>query len=210
MALKLERASMAALMIGGLLALLPAVASAHSVSLPGPSPSAAECPAPSLFTALGAFGDSRSYFTAPGGAFEAPSWSLAGGATLTAGSSPLHLGPAKGSLKLPSGSSATSPVFCVDLDYPTLRFFSAQLAPRSKSKLSVEVIYPALGTSKPKATDAASGTPAWTLSKDIKLRPELVTKGTGWRYVQIRFTTDRAITGDWRVDDVLVDPRMRG
>jgi hypothetical protein len=206
--MKLKSTWMALLVIGGLTAVLPTAASAHPAAW---TPAAsADCPAPSLFTPLARLGDARSYFVAPGGAFEAPAWSLAGGAALTGGSGPLRLGTAKGSLKLPPGGSATSPVFCVDLNYPTLRFFSSQLVARSKAKLGVEVIYPALGTSKPKATDVASGMPSWTLSKDVRLRPEIVSKGSGWRYVQIRFTADKAVAGDWRIDDVLVDPRMRG
>ena len=90
-----------------------------------------------------------------------------------------------------------------------MRFFSAQRVAGSSSKLNVDVIYPALGTSRPKVA-TVSGTSAWAPSKDVKLRPELVTKNTGWRYVKLRFTADPATTGDWRVDDVLVDPRMRG
>jgi hypothetical protein len=208
--MKLERASMAVLMIGGLLALLPAVASAKPAPSPSPSPVTADCPPPSLFTPLSAFGDTRSYFVVPGGAFEAPAWSLAGGATLTGGSGPLQLGPAQGALKLPPGGSATSPVFCVDVDYPTMRFFSAQLAPKSSSKLTVDVIYPARGDSNPKAATVSKATAAWVLSPDVRLRPDRVDKADGWRSVQIRFAADKAAHGDWRVDDVLVDPRMRG
>jgi hypothetical protein len=205
--MKLKRTWMAVLTICGLSAVLPAAASARPVFTPTP---AAECPAPELFAALGGFGDPRSYFVAPGGAFEAPSWQLTGGAALTGGSGPLHLGSAKGALMLPPGGSATSPVFCVDLDYPTMRFFSAQLAAKSSSKLHVDVIYPARGTSNPEAMNVSNGTPAWQLSKDVRLRPDQVDHAGGWRQVQLRFSADKATAGDWRVDDVVIDPRMRG
>ena len=207
--MKLKRTSMAALMIGGLLAVLPASASAWTSSWPTPAPTSADCPLPSLSKPLIGYGDWRSYFTAPGGTFETSSWSLAGGATLTPGSGPLRLGAARSSLRLPPGASATSPVFCVDLDYPTMRFFSTQRVLGSNSKLNVDVIYPALGTSKPKVA-TVSGTSSWALSKDVKLRPELVTSNSGWRFVKLRYSADWATTGDWRVDDVLIDPRMRG
>jgi hypothetical protein len=203
---------MAVLLIGGLLAVLPSLASAQ----PAPTvaaaaaPATSDCPPPLLFSALGAFGDLRSYFLAPGGDFEAPGWSLAGGATLADGSGPLSLGKAKGSLQLPPGGSATSPVFCVDLDYPTMRFFAAQVAARSSSRLTVDVIYPARGDSTPKAATIARSSSAWGLSPDVRLRPELVDRTNSWRFVQIRLTADKATAGDWRVDDVLVDPRMRG
>lgn len=168
-----------------------------------------DCSAPAVAPHLRAFGDLRPYFIAPGGDFESRSWTLTGGARLADGSGPLRFGAARSSLQLSPGASATSPVFCVDLDYPTMRFFSVQRAAKSSSKLDVDVIYPALGTSKPKAV-SVSGTSIWTLSKDVKLRPELVDKAGGWRYVQLRFSAGAATTGDWRVDDVLVDPRMRG
>ena len=207
--MRLERASMAILLIGGLLGVLPSAASAR----PATSPSAAattECPAPSVFPALAGFGDRRSYFLAPGGHFEAPSWTLDGGATLTGGSGPLDLGPAEASLKLPAGCSATSPVFCVDVDYPTLRFFSAQLAAHSSSKLTVDVIYPERGDGNPKAATVSKGSSGWALSPDVRLRPDRVDKDERSRMVQIRFAADKGSEADWRVDDVLVDPRMRG
>jgi hypothetical protein len=205
--MKLKRTWMAVLTICGLSAVLPAAASARAVFTPTP---AAECPSSQLSTPLVGFADPRWYFVAPGGDFETPSWQLTGGAELAAGSGPLHLGAAMGSLRLPPGGSATSPVFCVDLDYPTMRFFSAQLAPKSSSKLQVDVIYPARGDSNPKADTVSTATPAWQLSRDVPLRPDRVDQSGGWRQVQIRFTADKVAVGDWRVDDVLVDPRMRG
>ena len=71
------------------------------------------------------------------------------------------------------------------------------------------VIYPALGTKKPKATTVQGGAAAWSLTNDVSLRPTLVTSNTGWRLVQLRFNAGTGATGDWRVDDVLIDPRMR-
>ena len=169
--------------------------------------SLAGCASPALAPALSAFGDPRSYFVAPGGDFESShhGWQLTGGAALAAGSGPLRRGTVR-SLRLPAGATATSPVFCVDLDYPTFRFFHA----RGASPLSVDVIYPVLGAKKPKATSVAGGSTSWKLSKDVSLRPERVTRDWGWRYVQLRFVAATGAKGDWVVDDVLVDPRMRG
>ena len=200
----MKLARMAVVMIGGLTAVLPATASAAAKT------AAPDCRPPATFAALAPFGDLRPYFVAPGGDFETPAWTLAAGATRTAGSSPLRLGAAATSLRLPPGGSATSPAFCVDLDYPTFRFFSAQHAAKSSSNLNVDVLYPALQQSSPKAATVSKGTPAWELSRDVRLRPERVDKAGSWRQVQIRFSADKAAAGDWRVDDVLVDPRMRG
>jgi hypothetical protein len=174
------------------------------------SPAAAVgCAAPTLAPALSAFGDPRSYFLAPGGDFEstANGWTLTGGAAQATGSGPLRLGAAAKSLRLPAGATATSPVFCVDLEYPTFRFFAA----KGGARLSVDVIYPALGTKKPNAANITGGSTTWTLAKDVSLRPETVTKDAGWRQVQLRFVAapSARTKSDWLVDDVLVDPRMR-
>ena len=156
---------------------------------------------------LAPFGDWRSYFLAPGGSFETSThgWKLTGGATTSTGSGPLRLGAHARSLRLPAGATATSPVFCVDLNYPTLRFFST----KGNAPLSVDVIYPALGTQKPKATTVKAGSTGWTLTKDVSLRPTLVTKDAGWRLVQLRYVAGTGAVGDWLVDDVLIDPKMR-
>ena len=185
------------------MAVLPATAHADVAD-------SASCSAPALFSPLTSLGDWRSYFVAPGGDFEHSSWTLTDGATLTSGSGPLRLGAASASLRLPPGATATSPRFCVDLDYPTLRYFSSNRVAKTSSQLRVGIIYPAIRQSNAAAQTLATGTSAWSLSKDVRLRPERVDRSGGWRLMQVRFSADRAATGDWRVDDVLVDPRMRG
>ena len=96
-------------------------------------------------------------------------------------------------------------MFCVDLNYPTFRFFST----KGNAPLSVDVIYPALGTKKPRATTVKGGATGWTLTNDVSLRPTLVTQDAGWRFVQLRYLAATGASGDWLVDDVLIDPRMR-
>lgn len=203
----MKRSALVSLLSAGLLAVAASPALVAHAATPVPAPATAGCAAPALTSALAAFGDWRSYFLAPGGDFEtgAQGWTLTGGATTSTGSSPLRLGAATKSLRLPAGATATSPTFCVDLNYPTFRFFSTQ----GKAPLSVDVIYPALGTKKPKATTIKGGATGWTLAKDVDLRPTVVTKDAGWRVVQLRYVADNALKGDWLVDDVLIDPRMR-
>src|SRR3954470_1645215 len=109
----------------------------------------ATCTAPQLFNPLTAFKDQRSYFVAPEGDFEnpqLPGWQLAGGANVSdGGSSYSVLGADHAmSLTLPPGSSATSPEMCVDLNYPSFRFFVTQLEADTDAELAVDVIYPAL------------------------------------------------------------------
>ena len=107
----------------------------------------ATCSAPELFNPLTAFKDDRDYFVAPAGDFEdpqLPGWQLEGGASLTDGGSTHAVigGTQSFSLTLPPGSSATSPEMCVDLNYPTFRFFATQLEQDTDAELAVDVIYP--------------------------------------------------------------------
>jgi hypothetical protein len=203
----MKRRSLVSLLTVGLLAVAASPALAARSATPIAAGTTAGCAAPALTSALAAYGDWRSYFLAPGGDFEtsARGWTLTGGATTSTGSGPLRLGAAANSLRLPAGATATSPIFCVDVSYPTFRFFST----KGNAPLSVDVIYPALGTKKAKATTIKGGATSWTLAKDVDLRPTLVTKDTGWRLVQLRYIAATGATGDWLVDDVLVDPRMR-
>ncbi|MEA2322635.1 MAG: hypothetical protein QOD81_2485 [Solirubrobacteraceae bacterium] len=203
--MRIRRWGMAPLMASVLAMAVVSQASAAELVEPAVvEESVQSCTAPALSTALAAYGDDRSYFTAPGGDFEdAEGWQLRGGAALTGGSSPLGLGGGMTSLRLPAGSSATSPVFCVDLDYPTFRFWASQAAGRG---LAVDVIYPGFVQNKVQAAANVKADAAWTLVKDVKLKPAKVESAWGWRHVAIRFRA----TAETRVDDVLIDPRMRG
>jgi hypothetical protein len=175
----------------------------------------ATCTTPELFNPLVAFKDRRDYFIAPAGDFEDPTlpgWQLTGGAQITPGNSTHSVtgtDPAN-SLLLPGGSSATTPEMCVDLNYPTFRFFANQLAPDTDSELAVDVIYPALAKNNVREakTFRLKAKDGWRLSDDIKLEPQRLGKKAGWRRVAIRF---RVLTGKkaatYQVDDLLIDPR---
>ena len=67
--------------------------------------------------------DSADYELAPGGNFESSTWTLTGGAKRAAGSDPYAATGTLGSssMSLPAGSSAQSPLTCVDAAYPTIR-----------------------------------------------------------------------------------------
>jgi hypothetical protein len=175
------------------------------------------CSAPALSNPLAAFKDRRNYFLAPAANFEDPAlpgWELTGGASVTADASGLAVtaDSQTSSLSLPPGSSATSPEMCVDLDYPTFRFFVSQLAADTDSELAVDVIYPGLSRNnvrearkfKLKAKDG------WKLSDDVKLEPQRLGKRWGWRRVALRFRNAAGAhkPGSYRIDDILVDPRL--
>jgi hypothetical protein len=175
----------------------------------------ATCSTPELFNPLTAFKDERDYFVAPGGDFEGPTlpgWQLEGGANLTAGGSTQAAAGATQSysLALPAGSSATSPEMCVDLNYPTFRFFATQLAEDTDAQLVVDVIYPAL--SKHNVREAKKfrlrARDGWELSDDIKLEPQRLGKQSGWRKIAVRFRVRPGKKpASYKIDDVLIDPR---
>jgi len=171
------------------------------------------CVDPELAAHLSPFGDQRQYFLAPGGDFEATTagWELAGGARVTAGNEPFGvLGNGAASLQLPAGSSATSPVFCVDLNYPTFRFLAVQQQLAADAGLEVDVIYPEIAKGNVHKAAAYKPEKAWKLMKDVKLEPQRAGKKAGWRRVALRFRVPATKKGGvWNVDNILVDPRCR-
>lgn len=160
-------------------------------------------------------GDPLDYVLAPDGSFEVggSGWLLEGAAPI-AGNDPFPIRPAgdEGVLSLPSGSSATSPSMCVDLNYPTFRFVLRQLADeneRLRGRLRVDSIYPE--SERPKWRRVAVIRPddgEWALSDHIELAPERGGELPGARQVALRFTV-RGGDGAFEIDDVYIDPRFR-
>jgi hypothetical protein len=176
----------------------------------------ASCSAPALSNPLAAFKDRRHYFVAPSGDFEDPAmpgWQLTGGAALTnSGSNAGITGQSQTkSLLLPPGASATSPEMCVDLDYPSFRFFASQLAEDTDAELAVDVIYPALPRNNVREARKLrlKAKDGWTLSDDVKLEPQRLGKAAGWRKIAVRFRVKPGKKpAAYRIDDVLIDPRL--
>ena len=168
------------------------------------------CPAVSLSQPFKAWGDLNSYQLVAGGDFEGSlsGWTLSGGAQRVSGSEPYGVTGKVGasSLSLPAGASATSPFTCVNIAYPSFRFFA-----RNGGLLStvlVQVVYKTLlgvPVSVPVGTYALSG--SWQPSAPMltaSIVGGVLSGETG--AVALRFT---AVTGSSSVDDVLLDPRMR-
>ena len=164
------------------------------------------------------FGDRLDYVLAPGGGFNASvdGWQLSGGAKVVKSD--------KGSsLQLPQGAKAISPSICIDLNYPTFRFYnkvvkSATLALGSADDADIRVEVVHLAVRNPmweevKTFDGKQGTSAgsgWRLSDPVQLKPDLGGARAGARQVALRFTADYAKRGDsFLVDDVYIDPMRR-
>jgi len=180
--------------LGG--ALLPvSAAQASLINLGG------GCTPSALSQPFAPWGDSSSYELVPGGDFETPVWTLAGGAQLTPGSEPYATTGTLGSwsLSLPAGSSAESPSTCVDATYPTVRFFIAGSG-------IVEVSVVDDGLALPAGVAIAPGD--WQPSAAMLTEsPLLGLLSGGTAQVSLRLT---ALTGDPQVDDVFIDPWNRG
>jgi hypothetical protein len=173
------------------------------------------CTAPQLLSAFASLGDMRDYVLAPGGSFEGKD--LAGWQVLKAktggGGSPLEVREVddnKRSLHIPPGGSATSPAMCVDLHYPTFRLMTK--AQQAKGQLQVELVYP--DSENPVFHPVGSltaGSKDWQASADMPVFPERGGAAPGMRRVALRFTSVAAggSAGEWRLDDLYVDPRRR-
>lgn len=170
------------------------------------------CADPLVAPLLAAFGDDRSYFPAPGGDFEdeTAAWTLEDGAAIVPGSSDLGVLPGSRSLRLSAGGSATSPAFCVDERYPSFRMAAAQLGD-VKTKVRVDTIRLDLGGKTRRAGKLAPvAGRGWSLTGDMRLDPTFRDHDGGSQRVALRLSVDRGDDGaDLRVDDVVIDPRMR-
>jgi hypothetical protein len=177
--------------------------------------SAESCTDPEVSPLLAAFKDDAVYAPAPGGAFETgpAGWQLEGGASIGSAFGGLGvLGASAGALDLPVGGSATSPTFCVDERYTHFRFAYAQDSQVADADVRVEVLYPGLAEKNVlKVEDLkAQRRRGWQLTNKINLHANHGLKRGGWRLVAIRIWVRSGKPGARvRVDDVLVDPRLR-
>ena len=117
------------------------------------------------------------------------------------------------SLSLPAGSSATSPPMCIGILSTGMRLF-VQNTGAAGSNLRVQVIYHGgvggllggLGSTLGISDRAAfPGTQAWKPSPHFLMAGGLLPLLT--QSVQFRFTP-LSTGGNWRIDDVYLDPLM--
>jgi hypothetical protein len=163
------------------------------------------CQDPVIVNPFTAFGDFRDYVLAPHGDFEnlaLPGWTLQGGATA------LRNSAGNGILRMPPGSIATSPAMCIDLNYPTIRYFVRDAAD-DEVRLRTQVMYVDHATAyNPYPVGNLRAPERWRLTEDIEIEPERGGVDPGWRRVAFRLVAP-AFEGDIRIDDLYVDPRMR-
>jgi hypothetical protein len=156
--------------------------------------------------------DPMYYALAPNGGLESGTdeWTLSGGAAVVSGNETYQVGgPSDGhSLLLPASSSATTTPMCVTMLDPTLRLFVVNTGSQ-RSNLKVEVLYvDAFGKARSDTVALLNGSRAWRATAPLPFRaqlthPPLLTDGT--TSVAFRFTP-LGTNGDWKIDDVFVDP----
>jgi len=173
--------------------------------------STGSCDASSLRQPFTHWGDAHWYKLVSGGDFESSlvGWTLKGGAGRIAGSEPFHVTGSGGasSLLLPPGASAQTPFTCVNAGYPAFRFFGRNNGLLSTVLVQVQYQNPVLGLVPiPVGVVALSGSWQPTLRMlTASLVGGLLSGGAA--QISIRFT---ALTGSSQIDDVYVDPRMKG
>jgi hypothetical protein len=154
--------------------------------------------------------DPATYVLVPSGTLEQSSgsaWKLTGKAARSAGNETFYVhraGEAWG-LSLPSGSSATSGSMCVGIEHPTLRFFARSAS--ALATLKVEVLFEdATGTVRTLTIGVMPATSSWQPSVLMPVTANLLALLPGqYTAVAFRFTPQG---GDWRIDDVYVDPHQ--
>ena len=158
------------------------------------------------------WGDRTPYNLAPGGSFEggAGSWSLSGGASLVTGNEPWKVAGSthSRSLRLPPGATATSPVVCVGLEHPTLRFF-AKNNRALLSTMTVEVIVEtSLGLKAAVPIGVLLPNGQWKPSPKLLVVANLLPLLPG-EHTPVQFRVRSVGLGTWSVDDFYIDPRCR-
>ena len=173
--------------------------------------SAPDCAEESLTNPFLPWLDPMDYQFAPDGGFEggAEGWSLKNGAAGASGNESHYVhdaGDSK-SLAMPAGSSATSPTICVGLEHPTIRFFAKKtsgLVPTMAVEVKFELATGAVASAPVGVvTPSSSWQPTLPMPVVANLLPLLPGDHTP---VQFKVT---ALTGDWKIDDVYVDPTRR-
>ena len=195
-------------------ALFAVVAAAVAVLAPASSASAGvisqsvtNCPAYQTSKIFSRWLDPFSYALAPGGNFESSAGlTFTGGAKLVAGNESSFVGGSSNrqSVLLPRGATVTTGPMCIGLNNPTLRFFARRPGFALLPLMTVEGVYKAKNgatRSLPLIGVPLAGN-GWSLQLPFVVTGALLELGSK-TMMQFRF---RALSGDWQIDDVYVDP----
>ena len=158
---------------------------------------------------FGQFGDPAYYSLAPEG-----NLSFTGGWTLTnVGFSADHdpYTSEAGSLTFSANNSdAVTPVMCVDMTNPTMRFFTAHQGGNGHSQLQVSVVYEGVnGQTQTLPLATISGGSSWAPSPVVPIGVNALStvSANGWTPVAFDFSVSGLQPGEsYSVDGVYIDP----
>jgi hypothetical protein len=194
----------------GLIALVSAVA-----VFVVPTAAQAACPTTPTIKAFKVFNDNSDYSLVPNGGFEVGTggWSLSG-ARVAFGNEPWSVraaGDSK-SLAIDATGSAVSPTVCIDVNRPTYRFFARRTS-GSWGVLNLRVRWQDSSGHTNETTiaslDSNFGT-AWGVSSAYNIASLLgLWNADQDATVQLVFDPEN-YGGNWAIDDVYVDPYVRG
>lgn len=169
-----------------------------------PATAAATCAPETTSQPFAALGDANYYFLAPGGDFEAGlSWTAVGSAAVADG---VRNGIDSGTraARLPQNASITSSAICFDVDRPHIRLMARALTGGGMLRLDA---IDASGDKNQLAKLDAQNHQTWAPSPFVGLDDRLDLAATSSQLANLRIT---ALTGEWLVDAVYVDPYTRG
>ena len=155
------------------------------------------------------FGDAALYALAPQGDLSSTSeWSLTD-VGVSAATDPFTT--EAGSLTFSAGDSeAVTPVMCVNLDNPTMRFFLSHHGGNGTSQLEVSVLYEAVnGKTRSLTLADLSGGSDWQPSPVIPIGVDTLSavSASGWTPVAFDFSVNGLQPGEsYSLDGIYVDP----
>ena len=213
----LRRARIALLSIlagTALLAVAPGAASAGVLVASAPS-----CDNGAVEQPFTQWGDSNDYFLAPAGNFEGSTgaWAL-DHAGVVADQEPwrVHGDGGTKALAVSPGGSAVTPTMCVGIEHPTMRFFAHRSGGGLLASTSQLVVTARTETSLGLVVDVPVGTitaltngTSWNKTPTQVVLSSLLPLLPG-DHTPIQFRFAAVGTAGWVIDDVYVDPRIRG
>lgn len=187
-----------------------------AAALAVPAVASAACPTTATTQTFKPWGDWAQYSLLSGASFESGTsgWTLSN-ATRVSGNEPWKVGGSTHaySLNIKAGGSAVSPWFCVGYENPTFRFFTKKNSNGTWGGITYKVRFynssGALQTNTLGWVDAWSAT-SWSPTAILPLGASMpLWQGGGTLNAQLVFES-AAGGSDMLVDDIYIDPYMRG
>jgi hypothetical protein len=185
------------------------------LAVPAGARAAGDCPQTQAERVFSPWLDFAWYVPAPDGGLEdgGAGWTLQGGAAVQQGNETHHVGGAGDtrSLRLPTGSVATTAPMCIGLEHPTVRFFARNTG-SPLSLLRVSVVYDGVdGRRHALPIGSLAAGSSWAPTLPLPVTANLLALLADQR-VQFRFAPANVLLGQgrWSIDDVYVDPYKKG